>query len=314
MKIITFEDIKNLNIEKQNFYAWAKETFENKYSNILPAKTSMKYYDGEGFVNVMPTIIPSSNVYGVKVVSRNPHSVPNLRSGLMLFDLTSNELLSVMDADYITAFRTGATAALAIETLAKKNYSSIGLIGLGNICRAVVLVLLSVVKNRKLKFKLYLYEGQDNGLIDILSKYDNVEIETYDNIEQTVRDSDVIVSCVTFAADDLAKEEWFKKGALLVPIHTRGFLNCDLAFDRIIIDDRDHVKGFKNYQYFKNCHELSEVLKDKSLGRNSDEERIIAYNIGISILDITFAKKIYDLIKKDADYDISGDKPLYWVE
>ena len=315
MKIITFEDIKNLNIKKENFYAWAKETFENKYSNVLPPKTSMKYYDGEGFVNVMPTIIPSSNVYGVKVVSRNPHSVPNLRSGLMLFDLTSNELLSVMDADYITAFRTGATATLAIETLAKKDYSTIGLIGLGNICRATVLVLLSVVKNRNLTFKLYLYEGQDNGLIDILSKYDNVKVETYDNIEDTVRGSDVVVSCVTFAADDLAKEEWFKKGALLVPIHTRGFLNCDLAFDRVIVDDREHVKGFKNYQYFKNCHELSEVLKDSKLGRNSDEERIIAYNIGISILDITFAKKIYDFFnKKDAGVDISGDKPLYWVE
>lgn len=33
-----------------------------------------------------------------------------------------------MDGDYITAFRTGATAALYIETLAIKNYKTIGLV------------------------------------------------------------------------------------------------------------------------------------------------------------------------------------------
>lgn len=314
MKIITFDDINNLKLDKSVYYSWVKEIFTNKYSSILPPKISMKHYDGEGFVNVMPCILPDSGVYGVKVVSRNPHSIPTLKSNLMLFDEKTNDLLSVMDADYITAFRTGATATLAIETLAVKGYSTIGLIGLGNICRAVALVLLSVVKDRKLTLKLHMFENTDNGLGELLSQFDNAIIEHYDTIEETVKGSDVVISCVTFAEKDLAKPEWFKKGALLVPVHTRGFMDCDLVFDRVIVDDFGHVHGFKNYDYFKNCHELSEVLLNPKLGRNNNEERIIAYNIGLSILDVGFAKKLYDCFKDKEDIAVSKKLDTYWVK
>ena len=314
MKIIGLNEISSLNLPKNLYYEWAKEVFLSKDSCVLPAKTSLKWYDGEGFVNVMPSIIPSANVYGVKVVTRNPHAVPTLKSARMLFDLDSSELLCVMDADYITAFRTGGTATLAIETLAVKDYQTIGLIGLGNICRAVVLVLLSVVKNRKLTFKLHLFEGTDNGLTDILKQYPNVTVEKYDEIEDVVRGSDVVVSCVTYTDNDLTKPEWFKKGALLVPIHTRGFMNCDEMFDRVIYDDYDHVKHFKNFELFKNKNELSAVLKNPSLGRKNNDERIIAYNIGISLLDIYFSKKIYDYFPNKEEYKLEPELDRYWVK
>ena len=253
-------------------------------------------------------------MYGVKTVTRNPDTIPTLKSALMLFDIESSELLSVMDADYITAMRTGGCASLAIETLAVKNYKTIGLIGLGNICRAVVLVLLSKVKDRELTFKLHLFENTDNGMIEILKKYPNVKIETYQTIEETVKGSDVIISCVTFANENLTDPSWFKKGALLVPVHTRGFLNCDKEFDRIIYDDYEHVKHFANFEYFKNKHELAEVLKDKSLGRANDDERIIAYNIGLSILDIYFAKKVYDLVDNKEELSLEPVLDRYWVK
>ena len=314
MKIIGLNDIASLNLPKELYYKWAKEVFLNKNTCVLPAKTSLKWYDGEGFVNVMPSIIPSIGAYGVKVVTRNPKAVPTLKSAMMLFDINSSELLGVLDADYITAFRTGGTATLAIETLAVKNYQTIGLIGLGNICRAVVLVLLSVVKNRNLTFKLHLFENTDNGLTEILEKFPNVKIEKYNDIEDVVKGSDVVISCVTYTDNDLTKPEWFKKGALLVPIHTRGFMNCDEAFDRVIFDDYDHVKHFKNFELFKNKAELSQVLNDPSLGRQNDDERIIAYNIGISLLDIYFSKKIYDYFPNKEEFELEPKLDRYWVK
>lgn len=314
MKTISLDDIYKLNIDKSDFYQWTKEALSLKKECVLPAKISMKTFEGVGFVNVMPTIIPSLNAYGVKVVSRNPYSVPKLKSSLMLFDLKESELLSVMDADYITAFRTGACATLAIETLAVKNYKIIGLIGLGNICRATLLVLLAVVK-RDITLKLYLYKNRDNGIIDLVKDYKNVKIELYDNVKDTIVGSDVVVSCVTYASEDMAEPEWFKPGALLVPVHTRGFMNCDEPFDRVIIDDYNHTCGFKNFAKFKNCHELSDVLNDKSLGRQNDSERIIAYNIGIALLDIYFAKKIYGLSGKIKEIaNLENDLPTFWVK
>lgn len=315
MKTISMDEIKSLNIPKNKFFEWTRDCFLKKKEFILPPKISMKWYEGNGFVNVMPSIIPSLDVYGVKTVTRNPDAIPTLKSALMLFDIKDSNLLAVMDADYITAFRTGGCATLAIETLARKNYDTIGLIGLGNICRAVVLVLLNVVKDRNLKFKLHLFENTDNGLIQLLRQFSNVKIETYPDIKSVVVDSDVVVSCVTFANENLTDPSWFKKGALLVPVHTRGFMNCDEAFDRVIFDDYGHVCHFANFERFKNKHELSDVLHDPSLGRQNDEERIIAYNIGLSILDIYFAKKIYDLYgDKGTNIELESNLDRYWVK
>ena len=58
---------------------------------------------------------------------------------------------------------------------------------------------------------------------------------------------------------------------------------------------------------------MSDVLNKKSIGRLNQEERIIAYNIGISIEDIYFAKKIYDLIDNKTDVMLKELKDKFWV-
>ena len=63
----------------------------------------------------------------------------------------------------------------------------------------------------------------------------------------------------------------------------------------IFCDDIGHVSGFKYFKEYKSITEMSEILNGKTLGRTSNEERILAYNIGISIQDVYFASKIYDI-------------------
>jgi len=118
-----------------------------------------------------------------------------------------------------------------------------------------------------------------------------------ESAEQLVQDTDVIVSCVT-SADDLIVEETslFKEGALVVPIHTRGFQNCDLCFDKVFADDTDHVKGFRYFSQFKKFEEFSRVLLEISPGRENDKERILSYNIGLGLHDIFFANKVYEMV------------------
>ena len=82
-------------------------------------------------------------------------------------------------------------------------------------------------------------------------------------------------------------------------MHTRGFQNCDLFFDKVFADDTNHVKGFKYFDKFQSFAELSEVLTGQKNGRASDEERILSYNIGIALHDIYFASKIYTLCSSE---------------
>lgn len=56
MKVITHENIKNLQISPKCCYQWVEEMIQNKKTAILPPKISMKM-EGDVFCNIMPSII-----------------------------------------------------------------------------------------------------------------------------------------------------------------------------------------------------------------------------------------------------------------
>ena len=111
-------------------------------------------------------------------------------------------------------------------------------------------------------------------------------------------------------------DEAFDEGVLVVPVHTLGFTNCDLFFDKVFADDTGHVCHFKNFDKFRKFAEMGEVVSGKAPGRENDRERILAYNIGISIHDIYFASRIYNLLKDNEgipEIDLAGPTEKYWA-
>ena len=312
MKVITFDDIANLHLDAQNIFEWIKESFKSKAETYLPPKTSM--HNGSTFINVMPCILPKENIAGVKVVSRFPDRIPTLNSEILVYDYSTGNLKALMDGNYITALRTGAVAALCVETLAVKNYSEIGVIGFGNITRKTLDLLFAVMEKRPITVKLYNYKNHFDLLKQRYSHYDHIEFQAVDTYDDVVRDSDVIISAITRAEKDFCSDDCFKRGCLVVPIHTLGFQNCDLFFDKFVVDDIGHVQGFKYYNEFKQVTELTDILNEKMPGRVNNNERIMAYCIGIAIHDMYFSNKIYEALESVAS-EISLNPPTekYWA-
>lgn len=295
MRIIDHESIMKLNIKPYECYCWVKEMLEQKDLVVLPAKISMKQ-PNHVFYNIMPCIIPQENVAGVKIVNRYPSRIPSLDSQIILYDFNTGKIKAMMDGNFITAMRTGAVAALSIQLLAVENFKTIGLIGLGNTARAVFRILLDLYNDRNMEVKLYSYKDQAEIFIKEFEKHKNISFTTCPTYEEIVEDSDIVISCVTFAENNFCSNEFYKEGCLVVPIHTLGFQNCDLYFDKVYADDLNHVKDFKYFHEFKKFAEISAVIKGEAEGRENKRERIIVYNIGIAMHDIFFAEKIYKLI------------------
>lgn len=318
MKILTHSDIIDLNIEPIQCYEWVSNMLKNKGDVILPAKISIKPTE-EIFYNVMPSLIPQYNCGGLKVVNRYPSRKPALDSQIMIYDYNTGNIKAIMDGNYITTMRTGAVAAHSIKLLGKRNFSKIGIIGLGNQARATLKVLLALFPNRKFVLKLMKYKEQHllfQKYIESFTNSKNVEFVMCDSYNDTVKGSDVIISSVTYFSKDICEDNCFDEGCLVVPIHTRGFMNCDLFFDKVYADDTDHVKGFKYFNKFNNFAEVSDVLNGISEGRIDDTERILAYNIGLSMHDIYFAEKIYEIAnEKQIGKEISLDSPKekFWI-
>lgn len=294
MKVIAKNDIENLNINDFEILTWVKEAFGVKAESMLPHKISQTFNQGRNFYNTMPAIIPSIDAAGVKIVSRYAERTPSIMGELLLYRYSNGEPLALLDGTWITAKRTGAVAALAVETLARKNFDTVAILGLGQTGISFLEMFLTNPLNTTKKIKLRNYKDHAHRAKEILLSRGVKNIEICNTNEALIRDSDVIVSAITVAEEQLGRDEWFKEGCLVVPIHTRGFQNCDLFFDKVFADDKSHVEGFKYFNNFKSFDEISSVLLGLASGRTNNQERILSYNIGIALHDIYCAKKIYD--------------------
>jgi ornithine cyclodeaminase len=298
MKHITTEEINNLSISPAKCVEWVKEAFCIKYDAQLPPKISL-HPQGNDFFNTMPCLLPTTyDRFGVKIVSRIAGNKPSLHSDLLLYKASTGELLSFMGADWITQMRTGAVAALAIQTLQSSTANTYAFVGLGSTAIATMQCLLAILPiDKPIICKLLRYKQQAEQFAQLFAAHTHVHFVIVDNYEDLIQDSDVIVSAVTEMPTLFCENnDLYKEGVLLVPIHTRGFQNCDLFFDHIFADDTAHVSGFKYFNQFKQFNELSEVLLHQIPARHSDKERIIAYNIGLGLHDIYFAHQIYNLL------------------
>ena len=315
MKIISQKQIRELNISPAKCVEWVKESFSLKETAQLPAKISL-HPQGNDFFNTMPCLLPAPyNCYGVKVVHRIKGATPALGSDLLLYNSATGELLAMFDADWITTMRTGAVATLAIQTFRKSDAKTYAFLGLGNTGRATMLCLLDSEPDVMHEVILMRYKDQAELFIERFKEYSNVKFTICDDTNELIEKSDVIVSCITEASGLLCENNnLYKEGCLVVPVHTRGFQNCDLFFDKVYADDTAHVCGFKYFNKFKQFGEIQDVISGKIKGRTSDKERILSYNIGLGLHDIVYASKIYEVLKDNSnEIEIVRETDKFWI-
>lgn len=323
MIIISKDQIRALGISPATCVKWIEESFSLKAKSSLPAKISVHPEEGEFFTS-MPCLLPGSEdtdgnfsrrFFGIKEVHRLLNSVPSLGSDMLLYDAQSGELLALLDADWITTMRTGAVAAVSSRVLRKSDANSYGIVGLGNTARATLLCILEQEPNRHFPVKLVRYKDQAELFIDRFKDYRNVSFEVVESPEAMAGEVDVFISCITNAQGLLVpNERSFKPGVTVIPVHMRGFQNCDTTFDRVFGDDTNHVRGFRFFQQWKNYNEIGEVLAGRDPGRLSDEQRIIDYNYGLALHDVFYAAKVYDSLKDQGQTIlIEHETNKFWV-
>lgn len=294
MKHITNEELAALRVPAEKYLCWVENALLHKAESVLPEKISMKMEE-HVFYNVMPCILPYKGVAGVKIVNRYPERNPSIGGDLLLYRLADGELAAAFDAEYITTMRTGAVAAHAVKSFARKDFSFLALAGLGNVVSATFSMLAEIYREKKLTVGLLKYKDAHETFMQKY-RFPNVEYKVYDAPESLFSAADVIVSGVTYREEDFAPLSCYNEGVLVVPVHTRGFMNCDAAFDRIFVDDYAHVKNFRYYDRFRWCRETAEYVKGVCEGRGSERERILCYNIGIALHDVYFASEFLKML------------------
>ena len=317
VSIIQQQQIDALNISPKECIEWVKEGFLMKDDAQMPAKLSV-HPQGEDFMTSMPCLLPKYNgrkYFGLKLVSRIEGQTPTLKSDITLYDAETGQLLAIMDGDWITAMRTGAVAALAARTFQRKGVDTYSMIGLGNIARAVALCLIADNEDRHITIRLMRYKDQAEQFIERFKGHDNVTFEIIDNPTAFLSEADVVISCVTVATELLFPDNsLYKKGVTVIPVHVRGFQNCDLFFDKVFGDDTGQIQTWKYFHQFHEYDEIHHVLQGKNPGRTNDDERILSYNYGLALHDIVFASKIYEkAINTSQGFEYQKQDKKTWV-
>src|SRR4051794_18166037 len=93
----------------------------------LPPRITVDSSAGRGWLRLMPTLLNRSGYMGYKAM----HSTPGVgvRYLVALYAMDSGELLALVDADWITAARTAAVAAVATHVLARPRIQQAGILG-----------------------------------------------------------------------------------------------------------------------------------------------------------------------------------------
>jgi len=297
--ILSHSDIRDLNIPVTDIVNSVKKGLIDhaKGKTLLEPKLTFRP-EPHSFYTSMPSGNSDDNMLGLKLVQRPSIPLekgPGVFGTMFLNDYKTGQLLSIMDATWLTSIRTGAVAALSIGSYAQSPVEKISLMGVGNVGLATVLCLAETMPSLK-EIKVLKYKDAVSRLRARFESY-SIKFTEVSKIEDLFHDTQVVVTAQTFAGEPFVKKEWLFDGMLALPLHMRGWQNCDPLFDKMYTDDHDHTKAW----LYRLDGELGEVLAGIKPGRENSKEKIIAYNYGIAIDDLAVAKIVFEhAVKKEA--------------
>ncbi len=132
-----------------------KEAFVQLSSHkaIVPVRTVIPTSNHEGRALFMPSYSSGFNLFGLKMVSvfsKNAGlDLPVIQGNMLIMDGTNGSPLALIDAEYLTALRTGAASGLATQLLSRKDSEVLAVFGTGSQAETQVEGVLSVRKIKK---------------------------------------------------------------------------------------------------------------------------------------------------------------------
>ncbi len=265
-------------------------------------------HPANAFIHAMPGYLPRKRAAGLKWVSsfsgNTGLGIPPVMGLFILNDVQTGQPLAVMDCRWMTAMRTGAVSAVAARYLATQNSTVVGIIGAGIQGRYNLLALAAALPCLESVRIFDINHRTAEGFVTALAGEHRLRFEIGQSLQEVIEGADIIVTATGRLDQPIFKENWIAPGALVLPVHHRGWENRTLhEMDKFITDDwrqlksaHEKVGGFDG-PLPKRHTELGEIITGQKPGRENEMERIIDFNYGLAIEDVALAKEIYGRAK-----------------
>ncbi len=304
--ILSDADIKKLDVTFADVFKAVNDVLieHGKKAVIMPPKFGVHPSKG-AHCNAMPAYVDKIKALGIKWVSGFPDNpkkgYPYIIGTLIINDAETGAPVAIMEASWITAMRTAAVAGLTAKCLAKNHAETLGLVGTGVQGRFGLEAIIFAMPNLK-QIKLYdVNRASMEECSSLIKSKNNIAVTCEDSAEKALRDSDIMVTATSFVEKPYVKSEWLRKGDVGVLVHHRGWENASFyRANKIVVDDRNQTKayGMEDGGFYGDIPEfyceLGEILAGIKIGREKDDEMIIAITCGLAIEDLAMGKMIYE--------------------
>lgn len=258
-----------------------------------------------GWIRLAPAALLQENVLGYKEFHL---SLPvGVRYTIQLFEASSGQPLALIDAEHITAMRTGATSALATKYLAPPNATTVGVIGSGAEARTQLEALACVRQLTRVKAFSPNAERRAR-FAEEMSALLGLSIVPVSSREEAVEGCDLLIAA-TFTRD---------QGPVLFERHLRPGLHINSIgstlpnqreldatvwplVDRIVVDTQLALKESGDALLASQegtldalkVVELQDIIVGKALGRSSNDEITLFKSVGTALQDIASGYAVY---------------------
>jgi ornithine cyclodeaminase/alanine dehydrogenase-like protein (mu-crystallin family) len=265
----------------------------------VPPRSAARTAEGN-LLGVMAGWVPGVALES-KLVSVFPandeHGVPSHQGLIALFDEKNGSPLALMDGTYITAIRTGGTAAVATRALAREDASVLAILGAGAQGWSHLETFPRVRDFKEIRIA----SRKPDRASDLAAHHPRAHAVA--SFEDAVRGADV-VACCTDAREPILRHAWLKPGVHVSGVGGTFGPEIDretIEAARVFVEWRGAVTnpppaGAHELQGLdpERVTEVGEVLSGRKPGRQSADQITVYKSTGHAVEDAATARLVYD--------------------
>lgn len=300
------KDVEDLSLSMASVIEAVEEAFREKGlgRTIMPAKHWLAPSERR-FYSAMTSVVPGVRTAGCKWQSGSSDNaalgLPYLTGLLILNDIQTGLPIAVMDSTWITAMRTAAATAVTARYLAVPSADTLAMMGCGIQGRRTVEALRLVFPGLR---RVQAYDIDPQALhryVEEVGERWGVEVRPCGSPREALGGAHIIVTGgpIDPSLERTIEADWLEPGILGVAIDYDCYWRPRAlkAADKFFTDDIPQMEHLQEYGYFLDIPtitgEIGDVVAGKR-GRERAEEIIVAMNLGISVEDITTARRVYE--------------------
>ena len=179
---------------------------------VQPLRTVMELPEEGGLLFLKPVL--TAETLATKLITLMPRNaerrLPTLLATIVLMDPKTGETLAVMDGTWITALRTAAVSAVAVDCLTAPGPKVVALLGSGALARTHAAALRAVRSVAEMR----VWSRNRENVARCVQDVGGIGSRT---AEEAVRGADIVCT-VTSASEPVLKGAWLKRGALVAAV------------------------------------------------------------------------------------------------